>query len=130
MTNRLRDYPTQMDKEIDFSSINFELPEFTEISQMVNDFCDKPGLWEGRTLFEQELTQMSFENLYDLYVTRWDLEPWTDKNVINFRSKQIEKALWNYFVNTGASPEDFARLDIDTDQMNNIYKSLELEYSH
>jgi hypothetical protein len=40
MENRLIHNPIEQD--IDFSSVNFELSEFQEISDMARKFCDKP----------------------------------------------------------------------------------------
>lgn len=115
---------------IDLHSINFELPEFHKITQMAKEFCDKPWLWKGQNKFELELSKMNVVDLYELYTTRLDLEPWKDKDVVNLRSKQIEKALWSYLVDTGVTVEEFKKLNISVDEMNNDYESLKSEYSH
>jgi hypothetical protein len=97
---------------------------------MARDFCDKPWLWEGQNKFEQELSKMKGVDLYELYTTRLHLEPWKDKDTVNLRSKQIEKALWNYLVNIWLTEEEFIKLNINFDEMNNTYELLKSEYSH
>lgn len=114
----------------DISWIDLNQPEFSKLLELVSDFCDKPGLWERKSEFEQELSQMSFENLFDLYITRTDMSAWHNIKTTNVRARQIEKALWNYIITTGVSPEGFVKLNINIEEMNNIYESLKSEYSH
>jgi hypothetical protein len=97
---------------------------------MARKFCDKPWLWEGQNKFELELSKMNVVDLYELYTTRLNLEPWKDKDTVNLRSKQIEKALWNYLVDIWLTEKEFIKLNINVYEMNNAYELLKSEYSH
>lgn len=124
---------TQKHQEIDnqeFSWIDLNQPEFVKLLEMAKNFCDKPGLWERKNKFEQELDSMSLLDIYELYITRTDMLTGHNIETTNLRARQIEKALLLYIDNKWIDGNELAQLDISVNTMDDIYISLKEEYTH
>lgn len=127
MVNTLRHHEIENQ---DLSWLDFNQPEFQELKELAAQFCAQPGLWEWISKFENQLTNMTFIDIFELYTDRHDMLPWHDIETTNLRARQIEKALFDHIDENGIHSDELIQLGISVKQMDNIYKELKKNHIH